>query len=263
MSELLSLPFVFAGVIHLLPLPGGPAPSQGFEAVRSRAMADARALATGGAHAAILENFGDAPFLTGAVEPHVLAFVAALSGEVRSRFPAMGLGINLLRNDAVGALGVAAATGADFIRVNVHTGSMVTDQGLVHGEAGKTLRYRQALGSSVRIAADVMVKHAVPLGQQEIAQVAADTWRRGRADVLIVTGDATGSPTDPARLKAVRGAVPEALVWVGSGVNLRTAASWRGSASGAIVGTALHRGGDITAPLDPEKVREMASLFGI
>ena len=35
-----------------------------------------------------------------------------------------------MRNDAAAALGIAVATGAHFIRVNVHGGAMVTDQGL-------------------------------------------------------------------------------------------------------------------------------------
>ena len=34
------------------------------------------------------------------------------------------MGINMLRNDALAALGIAVVTGAKFIRVNVHYGVM-------------------------------------------------------------------------------------------------------------------------------------------
>lgn len=267
MRSLLSRPFAFIGVIHLLPLPGGPRPSEGFAAVRERALIDAAALAEGGAHAAILENFGDAPFPAGPVEPHVVAFVAVLAAELRARHPQLLLGINLLRNDVRGALGVAAASGGAFVRVNVHVGAMVTDQGLLQGDAHNTLRYRRELGGPVGgqiggqigIAADVLVKHAVPLGPAEAGGVAADTYRRGGADVLIVTGAGTGQPADPTRAEEVRRAVPEAPLWIGSGVDLASLASWRSLAHGAIVGTALHRDASVAQPLELDRVRAFAA----
>ena len=37
--------------------------------------------------------------------------------------------MNVLRNDAAAALSIAAVAGATFIRVNVHTGAVVADQG--------------------------------------------------------------------------------------------------------------------------------------
>ncbi|MFN7146931.1 MAG: BtpA/SgcQ family protein [Myxococcota bacterium] len=208
---------------------------------------------------AILENFGDAPFPAGSVEPHVVAFTATLASEIAARHPALLLGINLLRNDARSAVGVAAATGAAFVRVNVHVGAMVTDQGLLQGDAHHTLRYRRELGVPVGIVADVLVKHAVPLGPADIGAVAADTYRRGGAEVLIVTGEGTGRPADPARAEAVRRAVPEAPLWVGSGVDLDSLSTWRKLARGAIVGTALHRDGRVSEPLDVERVRAFAS----
>lgn len=259
MRSLLQRPFALVGVLHLLPLPGGPRPSPGFAAVRARALQDAEALARGGVHGAILENFGDAPFPAGPVEPHVVAFAATLAAEVAARFPELALGINLLRNDARGALGVAAATGSAFVRVNVHVGAMVTDQGLLQGEAHQTLRYRRELGVDVGIAADVLVKHAVPLGPVEAGTVAADTYRRGGADVLIVTGEGTGRPADATRVEAVRRAVPEAPVWLGSGVDHSSIARWRPLVHGAIVGTALHRDGRIQEPLDVERVRALVA----
>ncbi len=258
MRSLFERPFAFVGVIHLLPLPGGPRRSPGFAAVRTRALADAQALADGGAHAGILENFGDSPFAAGAVEPHVVAFCAILASEIRARHPHLVLGLNLLRNDARGALGAAAASSAAFVRINVHVGAMVTDQGLLQGDAHHTLRYRRELGSDIAIVADILVKHAVPLGAATAGSVAADTWRRGAADVLVVTGEGTGRPADPARAEEVRQAVPEARVWIGSGVTEASLGAWRSIAHGAIVGTALHRDGHLGAPLDLERIRAFA-----
>ncbi len=254
--------FTFVGVLHLLPLPAGPRSSPGFAAVRRRALEDAATLARGGADALIVENLGDAPLSAGPVDAHVVAFVAEVGGKIRRTWPELALGINLLRNDARAALGVAAAIDAAFIRVNIHVGSMWTDQGLIEGDAHRTLRYRRELGAEgVAIAADVLVKHAVPPAAIDPGRVAADTSRRGGADLLIVTGEGTGHGADPARMQAVRAAVPEARVWVGSGVSLASAGAWRASCHGAIVGTALHHGADLAAPLDLDRVRAMRNAL--
>ncbi|MEZ5146901.1 MAG: BtpA/SgcQ family protein [Bacteroidales bacterium] len=42
-----------------------------------------------------------------------------------------------LRNDAASALAIALSSGAKFIRVNVHTGAAVTDQGVIEGKPTK------------------------------------------------------------------------------------------------------------------------------
>ncbi len=253
--------FELIGMIHLLPLPGGPRESPGLTAVRDRALMDAEALISGGITTCIIENMGDAPFAE-RVEPHVVAMMTAIAGAIRDRFP-LKLGINVLRNDARAAVAVAAACGADFVRVNVHTGSVWTDQGLLHGRAHETLRYRRELGAHagdghVRIAADVLVKHGTPAGCADIEQVGREAAERGGADVLIVTGSSTGEPADLDQLRALR-AASETPVWVGSGVVPRTLPAIRGIADGAIVGTYLHRDGQIIHPLDPERVRQVVS----
>ncbi len=228
-----------------------------------RALADAEALAEGGALGLIVENLGDAPFAAGAVEPHVVASLSRVARAVVERFGTdLCVGVNALRNDAVGALGAAAAAEAGFVRVNVHVGAMVTDQGVIQGRARETLLYRQRVDPALGIVADVMVKHAVPLGDQRLEVVARDTWARGRADALILSGSGTGQPTCPDDLVRVRAAVPQAPLWIGSGLNPDTVPQLGPLADAAIVGTALHEGEKLDRPLDPERVRRMVELFG-
>ena len=128
------------GVIHLPATPGAPgfeAGGSGMEALIERAVEDARAYTEGGIHSLVVENFHDAPFFKEAAPPATLAAMAIAASHVRAVDGVRSLGINVLRNDALGALGVAAAVGADFVRVNVHTGAMYTDQGLIEGRAAK------------------------------------------------------------------------------------------------------------------------------
>jgi uncharacterized protein len=240
------------GMVHLQPLPGA-AGHTGMNAVLERARQDADALAAGGVDAIMVENFGDAPFFPGPVPPETIAALAVAAAAVRD-VTALPLGINVLRNDARAALGIAAATGAAFIRVNVHTGAMLTDQGWIEGRAHETLRVRDALRCSAAILADVLVKHAVAPPGLDIASAARDTWERGRADALVVSGAATGAATDADRLRAVRTAVPAAPLFIGSGLTADNAAPLMQFADGAIVGSALQRDGRAGAPVERARV---------
>lgn len=242
------------GVLHLPPLPGSPRPSPGLDAVVARAVSDAMVLARGGADGLIVENFGDAPFDRDEVPPWTVAAMTRVCLAVRDAAPRLKLGVNVLRNDARSAVSVAAATGGAFVRINVHTGVMVTDQGLVEGRARATLLERNRLGADVKIVADVRVKHAVPLGEPDLADLARDTVHRGLADVLVVTGTGTGRRTDPSDWRRVREAVPGTPVWVGSGFDPESAAAFPG-VDGAIVGTWLHDGSDLSAPLSVDRVK--------
>lgn len=247
------------GVIHLLPLPGAPVTGPDLEVVLERARADARALVDGGADGCIVENYGDAPFAAEQVPPVTVAAMTRAVLAVRELAPDLLLGVNVLRNDASAALGVATVTEAEFVRINVHTGVMLTDQGLLTGRARQTAFERRMFQSSVRLAADVLVKHAVPLGPVSLRQVARDTAYRGLADALIVTGAGTGLPLDPSDVATVGEAVPEAPVWAGSGVTPERVPT---GIDAAVVGTWLHRDADTRAPLEVERVRAMRSALG-
>jgi membrane complex biogenesis BtpA family protein len=244
-------------MVHLLPLPGSPRWGGSLDAVVERAVGDARALVTGGFHACLVENYGDAPFSPGRVDPATIAAMGVVVAEVRRAVPAP-IGVNVLKNDAMAALAVAAATGAAFVRVNVHVGAVVADQGLLQGDAYTTLRYRRLLGTDTRLFVDVGGKHAVPLAPVELEQVARDAAERALADALVVSGPATGAATDPGDVKRVRAAVPDRPLLVGSGVTPETIGSLLGLADGVIVGTWVKREGRTTNPVDPARVAALA-----
>lgn len=266
------IPTGLIGVVHLPALPGDPRhDGGGFAPVERFALRDADALTRGGVDGLILENFGSAPFPKGTagarVPPHHVAFLALLSAELKSRH-GLPMGINCLRNDARSALGVAAAAGADFIRVNVHTGTYVTDQGVIEGEAHETLRYRASLGlgpgpgqgaARISIAADILVKHAAPLAPLTPEEATGDCITRGLADAVIVTGDATGAPVSPDLLRRVASAASGAHVLIGSGLTPKNAPHLAPLAQGAIVGTWVKQNADVHAPVDPERVATLVA----
>src|SRR3990172_4533848 len=166
-ADILGVPRALIGMVHLLPLPGSPGWGGSMAEVVERALADARALEAGGLHALLVENHGDAPFTAGRVDAATAAAMTAVNSETR-RNASPPLGVNVLKNDAQSALAIAAATGACFIRVNVHVGAVVGDQGIIQSDAYNTLRLRRLLGADVKIFADVQVKHGVPLAPAKI-----------------------------------------------------------------------------------------------
>jgi membrane complex biogenesis BtpA family protein len=248
------------GVVHLAPLPGAPLHALPMNEIIDRAVADARAYQAGGASALIVENFGDVPYARGRVEPQIVAAMTMAVDRVMAVVD-LPIGINVLRNDARAALGIAAVTGAAFVRVNVHTGVMATDQGIIEGRAHETLRYRALLHTRTQIWADVQVKHGAPLGETSIEDAAEDALQRGLADAVIVTGTTTGKAADQSDVIRLRERLPDAVILVGSGVSPETLPAFAGYASGFIVGTWAKEGGDIHRPVDASRVAEVARLI--
>ena len=246
-------PRAVIGMVHLRALPGSPRWDGDMGGVVRAALDDARALAEGGADALVVENHGDVPFTAGRVDAASVAGMAVAIAEIRRQL-SLPIGVNVLKNDVRSALAVAAATGARFVRVNVHVGAVAADQGVIQSEAHDTLRYRRLLGLDIRILADVQAKHGMPLAPVPIEQEARDCWERGLADALVVSGVATGQPTPMSDLKRVRGAVPDAPLLVGSGATPETVAELLSVADAVIVGTSLKRDGRLANPVDVERV---------
>jgi len=256
----------FIGVVHLKPLPGSPRYAGSMNAVVDAAAADARALATGGVDAVVVENFGDVPFTAGRVAAETVAGMAVAGAAVREQLaatkPGIPHGFNVLRNDVTSGLGLCAAADGAFVRVNVHTGAMVTDQGLIQGGAFETLRLRRTLAPNALIFADVHVKHASPLGGAETLEGAArDCHHRGLADALIVSGTGTGAATPLDDVRRVRAACPDANILIGSGSTDQSAAELLKFADGLIVGTWLKVDGVLANPIDPERVARLRSIM--
>ena len=244
---------ILIGVVHLRPLPGSPRWRGDIESVVEFAVNDARAYERGGAHALFIENFGDVPFTKGEVAPETIAAMAAAGRAVREAVK-LPIGFNVLRNDACAALALCAVCRGAFIRVNVHTGAMLTEQGLIEGNAYETLRYRQQICPRTQIFADVHVKHAVPLGNWTIEDAARDTVERGLADALIVSGAGTGLAAEIADVERVRRTAPAARILLGSGTTLANVRDFLPAADGFIVGSSLKLGGKLSAPVDPQRV---------
>jgi membrane complex biogenesis BtpA family protein len=243
------------GVVHLLPLPTAPRWGGNLTAVIDRAEQEALALASGGVDALIVENLFDAPFTKGQVDPAVVSAMTVVVKKLM-KLVSLPIGLNVLRNDSQSAMAIAACTGAQFIRVNVLTGVMATDQGLIEGCAYDLLRYRRELGCDVKILADVLVKHARPLGMPNLTTAVQDTIERGLADAVILSGWSTGSPPDLEDLELAADAAKGTPLFIGSGANWENISTLIRAADGVIVSSSLKRQGKIEQSIDPIRVSQ-------
>ena len=215
------------------------------------AIADASNLAESGFPALMIENFGDIPFFADEAPPETVAAITVAVTAVK-RAVGLPLGVNVLRNDVLSALGIAAATGAVFVRVNVLTGIMYTDQGPIIGRAAEVLRKRRDLAPDVEIWADVMVKHATPPAGTDAGRAASDTVERGLADAVIVSGSGTGTELDLDQARDVRVAIPkEARIVIGSGASAENLSRFLDVADSVIVGSSIKVDGDARNRVDP------------
>ena len=246
------------GVLHLPALPGSPR-AKSIEECCEFVCADARALVGAGFRAAIIENFGDAPFFKDHVPPVTVAAMTRLAHCVRREHPELALIINVLRNDACSALSIASVVGASALRVNILTGARLTDQGIIEGQAAVLLRLRRELSAeNVAIMADVDVKHSAPLAPVDLTQETHDAIDRGGASAVVVSGSGTGRGVDLAKLQIVKCAAGPVPVYIGSGATIATLPALAKHADGIIVGSAIRENGKAGAPIVEAQARAFA-----
>ncbi|MEE3718978.1 BtpA/SgcQ family protein [Tumidithrix elongata RA019] len=259
LSYLFDKPKPIIGVIHLLPLPTSPRWGSSLKEVIDRAEQEATALAAGGVQGILVENFFDAPFTSRQVDPAVVSAMSLVVQRVMQMVD-VPVGINVLRNDARSAMAIAACVGAKFIRVNVLTGVMATDQGLIEGDAYNLLRYRRELGCDVKIFADVLVKHAQPLSMPKLSVAIQDTIHRGLADAVILSGWATGDPPARQDLEEAIAVCQGTPLLIGSGATWDNIPQLIKYADGVIVSSSLKRNGQIHQAVDPIRVSRFVEV---
>jgi membrane complex biogenesis BtpA family protein len=260
LREVFKTNYPVIGVVHLLPLPTSPRWGGSLQAIIDRAEQEAVALASGGVNGIIVENFFDAPFAKDSVDPAVVSAMSLIVQRLM-QLVTLPIGINVLRNDARSALAIATCVRAHFIRVNVLTGVMATDQGLIEGQAHHLMRYRRELGSDVKVFADVLVKHARPLGTPNLTTAVQETIGRGLADGVILSGWATGSPPTFEDLELAHAAANGTPVFIGSGATWENIPKLIQAANGVIVSSSLKRRGQIDQPIDPNRVSQFVEAM--
>ena len=230
-------------MIHLPPLPGY-VDSPGIEQVIRQAVADLHTLQAGGVDGVLVENEYDRPHRIKASAETVEA-MTRVTREIVRESRNMAVGCEILLHDPEASLAVAAATGADFIRVDYFVDRMTRPEyGEFDIDPDGLLRYRSSIGADdVLILADIQVKYAEMVEPRPI-RASAELAREKGADAVVVTGDASGHPPSIGDLQQAAAGLP---VLIGSGLDATNAKALLAECDGAIVGTSIMSNGRVDA----------------
>ncbi len=257
MSALLSLlragrkPVV--GMVQLPALPGGSRyRDTTIDDVLGSALAEAEVLADNGVEALLVQNLGDLPVNSHATSVQV-AWMTRVITEIRRRCD-VPVGLNLLENDAEAMMAVASAAGADFVRIKIYVGAMVTPFGVESAQAFAAIRARTAWrADQVAIFADVHDRTGNSLVAGTLQDDLDAAVRLGGADGLVLTGKTYAQTHElVATARRVVGAVP---ILIGGGVTVDNVAEVQAVADGAIVSSSLKNDGTAFGRFDPGKVQ--------
>lgn len=242
------------GMVQLRPLPGSARyDGESIDSVVADALNEAAALAAAGFDGVQLQNMGDNPSSPNA-GPQTVAFMTRACVDIRNGFPGLQLSV-LVNWDAEASLAVAAASGADYVRVE-HTwvGASVTSWGISQAQCHCATAFRARIRSATPIYADILEPHAVPLVTRPVEVWARMAVEEGAADGLFVTGSSFDESVE--WIQRVRAAVPGVPVWLGGGADAENVHRVIGLVDGLTVATSIKRG-DMVNRVDPE----LASAF--
>ena len=239
---------------HLNALPGDPYFDRtgGMKAVIEWARKDLTALQDGGVDAVMFSNEFSLPYLT-KVETVTTASMARVIGELMPliRVP---FGVNVLW-DPTASLDLAVSVGAAFIR-EIFSGVYASDFGLWDTNCGEVIRHQHAIGAeNVKLLFNIVPEAARYLADRDVVEIARSTVFNHRPDALCVSGLTAGAETDARTLQAVKGALPETVVFANTGVRKENAAEQLKYADGAVVGTTFKYDGVFENHVDISRVK--------
>lgn len=242
-------------MVHLGALPGTPLHDAegGVEAIIAGAAADLEALQAAGVDAVMFGNENDRPYEL-KVDTASSATMAYVIGRLRDRIR-VPFGVNVLW-DPMATMAVAAATGAAFVR-EIFTGTYASDMGVWAPDAGAARRYQARLGiGGVATLYNVSAEFAGSLDPRSLPDRARSAVFSSVPDAVLVSGAITGEAAAMSDLEAVKRVLPDTPVLANTGVKHGTVADVLAVADGCIVGSALKRGGDTWAAVDPDRAQD-------
>lgn len=261
LDDLFRVPRPVLGMVHCWPMPGAPGyAGGGLDPIVDAARRDAEALLAGGVDGLIVENMWDIPFRAGPkLAPESIASHAVVARAVRAMTD-LPMGINVVHNGGVALLGIALASGADFMRVCMFTGAGVWDAGeWDEGCAADLMRRRAELGAqSIRVFADVDKKHSVRFPGIDL-RTHVEWTRFFGADGLIVSGRMTGDAPDLGKVREARAFAGATPLLIGSGATAENVGAFLSVADGVIVGTSVKEGGVCENPVDVDRVKRFVA----
>jgi membrane complex biogenesis BtpA family protein len=213
-----------------------------------------KALEAGGIQTAVVENMFDVPY---AIVPDLETIIAKsyVLGYLKDKTN-INLGVNVQATSGTEEMSTASICGVDFIRAETFVEMRMNSAGLMQNMCAELTRKKHALHSSVRIIADINVKHSSPVIQQPIDRLNHQAIEAG-PDRIILTGLATGSARTVSDAEIYKKICGDTSLYIGGGVNTSNIRELMHYADGAIVGSSIKVDGKVENPVDIERVKDL------
>ncbi len=222
--------------------------------IREDAVEDAKKLDNAGMDGIMIQNVNDLP-MKEKVEPEKIAYMSSIATSIKETVSENCLiGVSVLKNDGEAAVAIAEAIDADFIRLKVYVGAMISFSGVEEGCVNRVLDKMQKLNSNFDIWADVHDRTGVPLGGVKLEQSVKQAFDKGMADVVMITGKNFDQSKE--RIKNLQDKFSDKYIFIGGGTNPENINTALKYADGAIVGSFLKTNGLITNNVDSRRVKE-------
>ncbi|GFN22357.1 BtpA/SgcQ family protein [Thermanaeromonas sp. C210] len=241
------------GMVGLKALPGTYMyQGESVEEIKKLAVEDAIKLCSAGFDGIIIQNVNDLPGKR-KVGPEIVAYMASIGQAIRTEVGRNCLlGVSVLKNDGEAGVAIAHAIEADFVRLKVYVGAMVSAEGLIEGCMEEVLEMKKRIGAQVELWADVLDRTGRPLTQVTVEEMAEQAFTKGGADAVIVTGRSFEETLK--WIETTRRSVPGRRILVGGGCTPNNVGAALEYADGIIVGTYLKRDGCIYNSVDDSRV---------
>ncbi|MFT7588176.1 MAG: membrane complex biogenesis BtpA family protein [Limisphaerales bacterium] len=248
-------------MLHLQALPGTPQSNLTVEKIVIRAMEEAAVYVKYGVDILMLENMHDRPYTAGGVGPEITSVMTRVAVSLRTKYPKIPIGVQVLAAANKEALAVALAADLDFIRVEGFVFAHVADEGWINASAAELLRYRKMIKADhIKIFADVKKKHSSHAVTSDLSVEAISSAAEFfLCDGVVLTGHSTGLPADSQELDRIKKSV-KIPVLIGSGITPESV-NEMGRADGFIVGSYMKKGGKWNNQIDPTRVKAMVKAL--
>lgn len=244
-------------MIHVPALPGAPLNHMSSKEIVNRCVSEAKALASFGFDALMIENMHDVPYLKGNASAEVIAVMTVVAVEIR-KIISLPIGIQILAGANKEALAVAMAADLDFIRAEGFVFGHLGDEGYHESCAGELLRYRKQIGAeNVSIFTDIKKKHASHAITEDVHILeTAKAAQFFLSDGVILTGNSTGQEVSMFDLKSLHNKV-EIPTLIGSGISPENLPQLWNYADAFIVGSYLKKDGNWKNHLDENRIKQL------
>lgn len=224
-----------------------------------QAAKDIERLERGGVDGLLFENWGGEyrnRYLSLEERERLIRAIKKLSEIISLPF-----GVNILPLDYEASFDIAKESGARFVQVDTFVDKVITDyenRFVIDVDPQEVIDYRWASAlEDFALFVNIQTKHYQTIPPNKKLETSALQAVQNGADVLVVTGEATGKRTPLEKIVRVKKVCPNTPVVIGSGLNEGNVGELLPYADGAIVGTSLKYYGVTENPVEQERVEKL------